>query len=151
MPKSLKSLYRKQVGALPLRIRGSSLQVLLVTSRETGKWVIPKGWPMKGKKDHKAALTEAMEEVGVSGRIRKTAVGSYRYWKRLQARFELCQVTVFPLRVEDEHETWKEKGQRQRRWLGALEAADLALEPELSTLILQAVQDPDVLNFVSKA
>jgi ADP-ribose pyrophosphatase YjhB (NUDIX family) len=38
--------------------------VLLVTSRETGRWIIPKGGPIKGFKPAKTAAREAYEDAG---------------------------------------------------------------------------------------
>src|SRR5215217_8319560 len=76
---------RQQVAALPLRQdEAGRVRVLLVTSRDTGRWVLPKGWPMKGRKPHRAAEREAFEEAGLVGRVRKRALGSYAYEKRLR-------------------------------------------------------------------
>ena len=88
-----------QVAALPFRIKDGKIEVLLVTSRETKRWLIPKGWPMKGKKPHKAAAQEAEEEAGVKGEIKNKPLGSYDYWKRRAAHFDLCRVNVYPLEV----------------------------------------------------
>ena len=75
---------KKQVAALPVRQDASGkLLVLLVTSRETRRLVIPKGWPWPGVKDHKAAAEEAREEAGILGKIAKKPLGSYTYDKRL--------------------------------------------------------------------
>ncbi len=71
-----------QYAALPYRVR-DGLELLLITSRETGRWVIPKGWPMKGKTAHAAAAREALEEAGLKGKIGKQSLGDYSYGKRL--------------------------------------------------------------------
>jgi 8-oxo-dGTP pyrophosphatase MutT (NUDIX family) len=109
--------------------------VLLITSRETRRWIVPKGWPMKGLRDCDAAAREALEEAGVLGRVRKQPLGSYSYWKRQTGHFELCEVSVYLLEVESQLETWREKGQRELRWFTPEEAADRVDEPGLSTLI----------------
>jgi 8-oxo-dGTP pyrophosphatase MutT (NUDIX family) len=127
---------RTQVSALPLqRDEQGNLRVLLITSRETRRWIIPKGWPMKGLDDSEAAAREALEEAGVTGRVRRKPIGTYQYWKRGVASFELCEVKVYPLEVERQLETWREKGQREARWFSPEDAADLVEEPGLRALI----------------
>lgn len=129
---------RKQVAALPFR-RGEDgrLKVLLVTSRETRRLVIPKGWPWRGQKDHKAAAGEALEEAGIVGRAGKKAIGDYTYEKRLPDKIVSVKVTVFPLEVEQELEQWPEQGERERVWCSPTKAAAAVDEPELAELIRQ--------------
>lgn len=124
-----------QVAALPFRVVDGAVEVLLVTSRETKRWLIPKGWPMKGRKPHKAAAREAEEEAGVKGRIEGKPLGHYTYWKRRIVHFDLCRVDVYPLEVMKQLKSWKEKGQREARWFKVEEAADAVLEPALAWLI----------------
>jgi 8-oxo-dGTP pyrophosphatase MutT (NUDIX family) len=127
---------RRQYAALPYRAGADGrLEVLLATSRETKRWVIPKGWPMKGLKPHKAAAREAFEETGAVGRPAKDAIGTYVYWKRLKDSFVLCRVKVFPLRVEHLEETWSEQDERERRWFPQGEAAARVEEPGLRALV----------------
>ena len=127
---------RQQIAALPYRIADHGLiEVLLVTSRETGRWIIPKGWPMKNKKPHKAAAQEAAEEAGVKGTVAKTAIGRFRYWKRRTRDFVLCEVNVYPLKVSKQLKTWPERGQREVRWFSPEEAALHIDEPELAALV----------------
>ena len=125
-----------QVAALPYRLdAGGRLQILLVTSRETRRWVIPKGWPMKGRLDHEAAAIEALEEGGVAGSVSEAPAGTYLYWKRLAEQFALCEVRVFPLRVETVLDVFREREQRGQAWFGQEEAADSVDEPGLCHLI----------------
>jgi 8-oxo-dGTP pyrophosphatase MutT (NUDIX family) len=125
-----------QIGALPIRWDADgTLRVMLVTSRETRRWIIPKGWPMKGKKDHDAAAQEAREEAGVEGNVAKEPVGSYLYWKRRDSHFDLCQVAVYILTVEKQLKKWREQSQRETGWFSIAEAAQLVAEPGLCTLI----------------
>jgi 8-oxo-dGTP pyrophosphatase MutT (NUDIX family) len=124
-----------QVAALPFRVKDGKLEVLLVTSRETKRWLIPKGWPMKGKKPHKAAAQEAIEEAGVKGDIKQVPLGHYDYWKRRAKHFDLCRVEVYPLEVSKQLRSWREKGQRDSRWFEVEEAAHQVLEPALAELI----------------
>src|SRR4051794_13659639 len=100
---------RRQIGALPIRVEEAVEKVCLITTRETRRWTIPKGWPMKGLKDHLAAAVEAEQEAGLYGKVNKRPVGSYLYWKRLEAKFDLVRVTVFRLDVEGSHLSWRER------------------------------------------
>ena len=127
---------RRQVAALPWRGEGESLRFLLVSSRETRRWVIPKGWPMKDKTDFAAAAQEAYEEAGLDGVIAETPVGDYEYLKRLKSgAARLVKVDVYPLRVTGEHAAWPEKGQRTLEWMAPVEAALAVQEPDLRDLI----------------
>ncbi len=125
-----------QYAALPWRHAGRRIEILLITSRETRRWVIPKGWPMKGRAPHEAAAVEALEEAGISGEIDPAAIGSYRYLKRSKGQEPFpSQVIVFPLEVTSQLEHWKEKEQRQSRWFLYPKAAVVVAEPALKRLI----------------
>ncbi|MGZ6027721.1 MAG: NUDIX hydrolase [Caulobacteraceae bacterium] len=125
-----------QYAALPWRQTGRSVEILLVTSRESHRWVIPKGWPMKGRAPHESAAVEALEEAGISGEIDPTAIGSYRYLKRVKGDEALpIQVIVFALQVHSQLDHWKEKDQRQSRWFPYPKAAAVVAEPALKRLI----------------
>ena len=125
-----------QVGALPICTgQDGSKTILLVTTRATKRWTIPKGWPIKGLKSHEAASREAMEEAGVIGKSRKRAVGRYLYWKRKEAHFELCKVRIFVMDVRDVLDDWPEKSERQRHWFTVADAAELVEEPGLKAAL----------------
>lgn len=126
----------KQVAALPVR-KGEDglLEVLLVTSRETGRWVIPKGWPSKRLSDRDAAAREARQEAGVTGSMKSRPIGTYRYRKVQPEGTRLLDVTVYLLKVEREKKSWPEKDQRQRSWFKADAAARRVREPSLQKLI----------------
>lgn len=127
-----------QVAALPVRrAADGGLEVLLVTSRETRRWIPPKGWPMKGRKPHRAAAIEAQEEAGVTGQISKTPIGHYFYDKRLAGGGIItCRVAVYVLTVTGHLPNWREEGQRDMQWVSPDTAAMLVDEPELAALIL---------------
>jgi 8-oxo-dGTP pyrophosphatase MutT (NUDIX family) len=126
-----------QFGALPWRISAQGTrQVMLLTSRETHRWVIPKGWPMKGRKPTEVATQEAYEEAGLVGQIvSKRPLGSFHYEKRLAKRTILCEVRVFLFRVERQLEAWPEKGARETRWFDAADATACVEEGGLAEII----------------
>src|SRR5215207_1357983 len=128
---------RQQIGALPFRFDDQGqLRVMLITSRETRRWVIPKGWPMRGLKPHRAAEREAYEEAGLKGKIGKVAVGVYAYEKRLANGLAVpCEVSVFPFQVTSQRKRWPEMGQRDGRWFHPDEAADVVQEEGLQHLL----------------
>lgn len=128
---------RTQFAALPWRRNAQgAVEVLLITSRETRRWVIPKGWPIKGKSSSKSAAQEAFEEAGVQGKIGKKPHGSYAYDKRLKSgRMQRVRVAVFALEVESEAEAYLELGQRDKLWVPPPEAGRRVDEPELMVLL----------------
>ena len=129
---------RRHVAALPWRGEGEALRILLVSSRETRRWVIPKGWPMKDKTDFQAAATEAYEEAGLDGIIGEQSIGEYEYLKKLKnGMARLVKVDVYPLQVTGEREAWPEQGQRTLRWMPPVEAALAVQEPALRDLIVR--------------
>jgi len=112
------------------------LEVMLVTTRTTRRWIIPKGWPKSGMAPHKAAAAEAFEEAGVTGKISKRPIGEYSYDKFLNnGRNTRCKVQVFTLRVIRQHKKWPEKRQRRTVWRTAAEAAKRVREPRLQRII----------------
>jgi 8-oxo-dGTP pyrophosphatase MutT (NUDIX family) len=132
-----KSRGTTQFAALPWRLsEGGTRQIMLLTSRETQRWVIPKGWPMKGRKPAEAAAQEAYEEAGLIGHIvGKRPIGNFHYPKRLPKGEVLCQVWVFLFRVEKQLDEWREKSQRETKWFDAEEAAELVEEGGLAEII----------------
>lgn len=126
-----------QFAALPWRIgEGGTRQVMLLTSRETRRWVIPKGWPMKGRKPAEVASREAYEEAGLVGQIvGRRPLGIFHYDKRLGTKALLCEVHVFSFRVSRQLRSWPEKNQRETRWFGVVEAARLVDEGGLAEII----------------
>jgi 8-oxo-dGTP pyrophosphatase MutT (NUDIX family) len=109
---------------------------MLVTSRRTRRWIIPKGWPMRRRVAHAAAAREAFEEAGVVGRVGKRPIGSYFYEKRLKTGgVVVCEVLVFPLEVTRQRKSWPEKGQRQIQWLALAKAAATVEEDALGEII----------------
>jgi 8-oxo-dGTP pyrophosphatase MutT (NUDIX family) len=141
-PSHAKTGSHTQVAALPVRIdTGGRPWILLVTSRETKRWVIPKGWTMKGRKPWEAAATEALEEAGVVGRPLKKPIGSYVYFKRQSAHFDICRVEVYVLTFAKQLKAWREVDQRETKWFPLAEAAELVEEPGLVALIRKLEAD----------
>ncbi|MCX7305821.1 MAG: NUDIX hydrolase [Hyphomicrobiales bacterium] len=126
----------RQVAAVPVRLAGDgSVEVLLVTSNTTRRFIVPKGWPMKGKSARGAALEEARQEAGVAGVAARKPAGAYSYWKRLSDGFVKVDVKVFLLVVSEMLADWQESRSRRRAWLSPQEAAALIDEPELASLV----------------
>ncbi|TBW34848.1 NUDIX hydrolase [Siculibacillus lacustris] len=125
----------RQVAALPLRKRDGVIEVCLITTRETRRWTLPKGWPMKGRKSRDVARIEAEQEAGLIGKPKKTPAGSFLYWKRRESRFDLVSVAVYLLPVAATLPTWKEQAERQVAWFSLADAALMVDEPSLATLL----------------
>ena len=125
-----------QVGALPIRRNGAgAIEVLLVTSRGTHRWVLPKGWPWRRHADHDAAAGEAWEEAGVRGRAMPHSIGSYTYDKVGKRSSRTLEVLVYVLEVTDEADKWPEDHERRRDWFSPSDAVSLVSEPGLKTLL----------------
>ncbi|PLL11293.1 NUDIX hydrolase [Tabrizicola sp. TH137] len=138
---------RSQYGALCWRMHRGRVEVLLITSRDTGRWVIPKGWPMADKRPEEAAALEAWEEAGVTGESAGAALGLYSYDKARKSKEALpCVVSVYPLKVARLAARFPERAERRRRWFSAERAARLVAEPELRALLLHLASDPAALQ-----
>lgn len=144
--------HAKQIAALPIRWDAKGkLRVLMVTSRDTGRWVMPKGWLMDGKKPWRAAEIEALEEAGATGFISHQPIGTYRYVKRLEVEDDIqCTVTLYPMFVQELKLRWKERAERKRHWFSARKAAKLVDEPDLSEILIRLAHDPDSLTIVQE-
>jgi 8-oxo-dGTP pyrophosphatase MutT (NUDIX family) len=109
---------------------------MLVTSRETGRWIIPKGWPIKRKTPHASAAREAREEAGVVGTVGRDPIGTYSYEKRLDSGVVVtCEVRVFPLEVKRQRKQWREKEEREFHWFSPTGAAKAVQERALGEII----------------
>jgi 8-oxo-dGTP pyrophosphatase MutT (NUDIX family) len=126
-----------QVAALCWRKHRDRVEVLLITSRDTGRWVLPKGWPIEGHTAPEAAATEAWEEAGVKGQMGAEMLGLFGYDKMLGPDIaHPCMVSVYPLRVATLSRRFPERKERRRKWFSAEKAARKVLEPELRQLLL---------------
>jgi 8-oxo-dGTP pyrophosphatase MutT (NUDIX family) len=136
-----------QVAALCWRLHKGQPQVLLVTSRTSGRWVLPKGWPMAGRGPDAAAAIEAWEEAGVEGKVSTTSIGHYVYHKVLPDLGRLsCAVEVFPLRVQCLKSSFPERKERRRKWFTAAEAARRVAEVELREMLVRLADEPEWLT-----
>ncbi|WP_339770557.1 NUDIX hydrolase [uncultured Pseudosulfitobacter sp.] len=136
---------RTQFAALCWRVMDGKVQILLITSRGSGRWIVPKGWPMDGQTPGEAALTEAWEEAGVLGKVDWRPVGLYSYSKSVDDDSDMpCVAMVYPVRVKSLAKTFPEALERKRRWVGRKKAARLVEEPELAQIIRDF--DPKILT-----
>ena len=130
---------RTQFAALPYRRakdRKAGFEVLLVSSRDTGRWIVPKGWPMDGVTPAAAAAQEAWEEAGVRGKVSDQCLGLYSYAKWLDEELSLpCIVAVFAVEVQRLDDDFPEAGMRKRKWFSPKKAAAKVEEAELQQII----------------
>ena len=126
-----------QVAALCYRGKGREKEVLMITSRGTGRWIIPKGWPMRGKDSSTAALQEAWEEAGVrNSRAKPEPIGSYTYDKVKNSGVSVpVEAFVYPVAVKDLADDFPEADERKRKWMRPADAAKAVQEPELKQIL----------------
>jgi len=125
----------KQISALCFRMAGGKAEVLLVTSRGSGRWILPKGHPMDGCSPAETAEAEAWEEAGVSGKVFDRSLGSFDYIKDLGEADIPCRIHVFPLKVKKMVDAFPEEGQRRRKWFSLQKAAAKVEEAELQKIL----------------
>jgi 8-oxo-dGTP pyrophosphatase MutT (NUDIX family) len=133
-----KRAVRVQYGSLPYRFsQDAALEILLVTTRGTRRWIIPKGWPIKGLRPGKSAAREAFEEAGVTGRIGGKPIGSFAFDKlRDEAGgMTTCEVKVYPLLVKRQSHVWPESHQRTTQWVQPGRAIAMIKEPDLKKIV----------------
>jgi len=102
----------KQAAAIPFRKKNAKIEILLITSRTRGKWIIPKGLIDPGDSAPFTALKETIEEAGVQGEVFPEVIGTYEYpkWSGL------CHVSVFAMQVNKVLDVWEEMDFRKRHW-----------------------------------
>ncbi len=128
---------RVQVAALCYRQGASGKDVLLITSRDTGRWILPKGWPINGLNGPETALREAWEEAGVkTAEIEAEATGRFDYVKRLDSGGAAqVETQVYLTRVIDMRNDFPEAAERKRAWVAPEEAANMVDEPGLRDIL----------------
>jgi len=126
----------QQVAALPFVLRDGGFEVMMITARRDGRWILPKGWPEQGEAYCDGAAREAGEEAGVVGHVQASPIGEFTYQKAMRQGYTVpSQVFVFALRVHETHDSWPEKSTRKRRWVALTEAAELAGDRGLARLL----------------
>ncbi|MCA1867936.1 NUDIX hydrolase [Agrobacterium genomosp. 3] len=152
--KHLSSPVIEQAAALCCRISDEGvIEILLISSRDTGRWVLPKGFVEKKESTFKAAQREALEEAGIIGKVRKKPIGHYSYFKDGQRPLN---VAVHLLKFERQTEDFRERTQRRQTWVAPLTASGLVDEPELRELLRSielasplASQDKSILKRIA--
>lgn len=136
---------RTQFAALCYRQRKDKPQFLLITSRERGRWIVPKGWPIPGQEPAEAVMTEAWEEAGVRGSVDPRPVGLFSYMKEYSDKPDLpCMAMVYAVEVDRLARSYPEKEERERKWVSRKKAVAMVDEPELARIISEF--DPNELN-----
>ncbi len=130
-----------QIAALVYRWNKHRLEILLVTSRETRRWIVPKGWPLPGKSAAETAMREADEEAGIFGHVGKKPIGRYAATKRIGESVVPSEVEVYPLQFLKQKMKWKERGERAAQWLSPEDAAKTVAEPELAKIIREFAEE----------
>ncbi|MFD1159975.1 NUDIX hydrolase [Roseovarius aestuarii] len=131
-----KSDVRTQFAALCFREKDGKTQLLLITSRGSGRWIIPRGWPMDNKTPCEAALIEAWEEAGVRGKAYGTSLGLYSYTRDIGEETRVpCVAMIYPVKVKSLARDFPEAGQRKRKWLSPKKAAESVNESELAHIL----------------
>jgi 8-oxo-dGTP pyrophosphatase MutT (NUDIX family) len=127
----------RQVAALPWRLASDGeLEFLLVTSRTSKHWLLPKGWPIPGKSGLESALQEAFEEAGIQAKGPDTPIGRYAFIKVLHDATELpCTMAVYAVGNVEELTEWPEQGQRDRMWFTQADAVSIAFDFNLSLFL----------------
>ena len=133
-----KTEIRSQFAALCYRLHSDGKwDILLVTSRRRGRWVLPKGWPVDGVTPSETAMREAFEEAGVVGEPGASCIAHYSYQKVLEDDSIVpCVVAVFPVEVSHLRNSFPESEMRERAWFSPAEAAAKVIESELQSIIL---------------
>lgn len=128
---------RLQVAALCHREFRNQTEVLLVTSRDTGRWIIPKGWPIRGLKSSEAAAQEAWEEAGVKdGKAAPQSIGTYTYDKTMASGLPVpVETLVYSVAVENLEDEFPEANQRERKWVSPNDAANMIQETDLKSIL----------------
>jgi 8-oxo-dGTP pyrophosphatase MutT (NUDIX family) len=127
---------RTQYGCLCYRVERGQLQILLITSRDTGRWLIPKGWPMRGREPAETAAAEAWEEAGAKGVVSPEVVGLFTYQKLSDdGAATPCAVAVYAMGVTNLKDNYPENRERRRKWFPVEMAAQKASDAELAELI----------------
>lgn len=139
---SASSLIPVQYGAVPYRFtQAGALEILLITTKRSKRWIIPKGDPIKGLKPPKSAEREAFEEAGIRGSIGRKSIGSFRFQKTLEGAPDLlCEVKVYALNVKEQMKDWPEASQRTLCWFAPPEAQAAVTDPGLQLLISRFVE-----------
>lgn len=131
-----------QYAALPWRWTDDHLEILLITTLTTRRWVVPKGWPVAGCTPSECAAQEALEEAGVVGETAQSPLGSFSYAKRRKTgEIMPCRVAVFALEVARQRRTWPEKAVRETCWCSVDEALARVTEPGLRRLIARFAKE----------
>ncbi len=137
----------KQYAALPYTLDAGRVRVMLITSRETGRWIIPKGWPKRGVEPHRLAALEAFEEAGLRGKISEKPLGQFTYKKLMDDGSEVkCDVSVYSLLVESQASDWPEKEDRNCKWVKLSKAVNLVDDKGLAELLREFTPEDSKLK-----
>ncbi|MCK7612064.1 NUDIX hydrolase [Roseibium sediminicola] len=122
-----------QIAALCHRMRDGRAEVLLVTSKSTRRWILPKGWPILSHRAHRTAAIEAFEEAGVVGRVHKNPFASFSSYKGGEAGLKIrTEILVFLVDVDSVAEEFPDSAERDSRWVSIEEAIKITNDSGLA-------------------
>lgn len=144
LPRGQKSLTRTQFAVIAWQRQGKKLKVCLVTSRRTGRWILPKGWPKRAATPQEAVAIEAWEEAGLKGKVHPRPLGVFSYLKRRgKSRLPVIAV-LYAMEVTKAHSKWPEKKERRRDWASPKKAAARLSDRQLASMVARF--DPELLD-----
>ena len=126
-----------QSAVIPFRLDNNRFKILLITSINSRKWIIPKGVIEDHLSPQESARKEAFEEAGVTGEVLDILIGEYRYNKWGGT----CNVRVYPLYVTNYYDDWPEAGQRKRQWVSINKAVELVEKEEIKQLFKKLTKE----------
>jgi phosphohistidine phosphatase len=132
----------KQAAVIPFRLKNKAIEILLITSINSGRWIFPKGIIDEGFTAEQAAANEAFEEAGIEGTVLDILIGNYQY----QKWGGICDVRVFPMYVQNEYDDWPESKKRQRCWVSQNKARKLIKKKELKILLTKFAEILNILG-----
>ncbi|MEO9650590.1 MAG: NUDIX hydrolase [Roseobacter sp.] len=136
LPRGRKTDVRSQFAAVCYRLKKDKIEVLLITSRTSKRWIVPKGWPVNGKTPAEAAAIEAWEEAGVRGTCDGRCIGIFSYSKDMDGNSVLpCLAMLFAIEVNELADEYPEADQRKRKWVSRKKASKMVDEPELARIL----------------
>ena len=125
----------EQSGVIAYGLNEGNLSLVLITSKSTKRWVVPKGHIEPNLTAKESAEQEAFEEAGIEGVVSDVTVGSYDYTKHDKEDSNIYRVSLFPMEIQRLHNDWPEANLRARQWMTIPQAVNAVNEETLKLLL----------------